>query len=331
MAERSYTKEQEVIVLRVLKHGATDYYKILEVEKSASEAEIKKAYRKISLRVHPDKNAHPKADESFKRVNKAFEVLGDTHKRTIFDQTGGEAPAGFGGMGNQGGRQAQDFFAQGFPQGFQQGFQRGGFQTFDFGNDDIFEMLFGQGGGQGFSFGGPGGFRMYGGGAPQGFGGFQQRPRTRQQARAQNTQERQQQPADTSVMGQLRQYLPLILMLLIPVISNLFSETPERYNMAPTPQFSHERHTERFAVPYYISPDQASALSTKKLRELDRRVENNYVGTLRDECQRERSHKDMRIQNAYGWFLPDKQKLAEAQSIRLPYCERLAELGQDIL
>ncbi|ODV72504.1 type I HSP40 co-chaperone HLJ1, partial [Cyberlindnera jadinii NRRL Y-1542] len=77
----------------------TEYYKILDVEQSASEGEIKKAYRKISLKVHPDKNAHPKADESFKRVNKAFEVLGDAQKRTIYDQTGGEAPSGFGGAG----------------------------------------------------------------------------------------------------------------------------------------------------------------------------------------------------------------------------------------
>jgi DnaJ family protein B protein 12 len=326
MSDRSYTKEQEVIVERILKHGHTEYYKILEVDKSATENEIKKAYRKISLKVHPDKNGHPKADESFKRVNKAFEVLGDQQKRTIFDQTGGEAPSGFGSSGGHRGGSPfgqgvpPEFFAQGFPQGFQQGFQ-----TFNFGDDDIFSMLFGQGGTQGFSFGGPGGFRMYTSG-PQGFGA--QRPRTRQHGRQ---QQQQGPPPDLSFVGQLKQYLPLILMLLIPLLSNLFSETPEKFQMRPTPKFSHERISERFAVPYYITPDQASSLSSKKLKELDVRVENNYVGILRDECQKERNYKDMKIQNAYGWFLPDKEKLAEAQSMRLPYCEKLADLGQNFL
>lgn len=328
MSDRTYTKEQQVLVERVLKHGSTEYYNILEVERSATESEIKKAYRKISLKVHPDKNGHPKADESFKRVNKAFEVLGDKQKRTIFDQTGGESPSfgGFGGGGSGGRTGAQaDFFGQTFPQGYQQQ----GFQGFDL-NEDFISMLFGQGaGGPGFSFGGPGGFRMYtnGGGA---FPGFQQQ---RQQRRQQQQQQRQepQGPQDTSLSGQLKQYLPLILMLLIPLLSNLFAETPERYNMTPTANFSTQRVTTKFAVPYYITPNQATSLSPKKLRELDSRVENNYVGLLRDECEKERTHKEMRIQNAYGWFLPDKEKLTEAQSIRLPYCERLAEIGQNIL
>lgn len=331
MSDRSYTKEQEVIVEKILKHGATEYYKILDVEQSASEGEIKKAYRKISLKVHPDKNAHPKADESFKRVNKAFEVLGDAQKRTIYDQTGGEAPSGFGGAGAGGagrspfggqGGVPQEFFTQGFPQGFQQ---------FGFGNDDLFDMLFGQGGNPGFSFGGPGGFRMYtmGGNGFQGFQQRQRRPNGGQNQRRQQAGNQNQQPL--GVLDQLKQYLPLIVMLLIPLISNIFAERPEKYQTSPSTRFSQERFTERFSVPYYITPDQATSLSTKKLKELDRRVENNYIGALREECQRERNVKDIKIQNAYGWFLADKEKLKEAESMRLPYCERLAELGQNLL
>ncbi|AFD07466.1 DnaJ C-terminal domain-containing protein [Solitalea canadensis] len=66
-----------------------DYYKILGVDKSATEAEIKKAYRKLAIKYHPDKNQGDKAsEEKFKEVSEAYEVLGDKEKRTKYDQFG---------------------------------------------------------------------------------------------------------------------------------------------------------------------------------------------------------------------------------------------------
>ncbi|MEP7200677.1 MAG: DnaJ C-terminal domain-containing protein [Chloroflexota bacterium] len=66
-----------------------DYYKILGVEKKATEAEIKKAYRKLAQQYHPDKNPNNKsAPEKFKEINEAYEVLGDTDKRRKYDQLG---------------------------------------------------------------------------------------------------------------------------------------------------------------------------------------------------------------------------------------------------
>lgn len=66
-----------------------DYYKILGVERKAGEDEIKKAYRKLALQYHPDRNpGNPQAEEKFKEINEAYQVLGDQEKRARYDQLG---------------------------------------------------------------------------------------------------------------------------------------------------------------------------------------------------------------------------------------------------
>ncbi|MBI3671533.1 molecular chaperone DnaJ [Candidatus Azambacteria bacterium] len=112
-----------------------DYYKILGVEKGASEDDIKKAYRTMAHKYHPDKKGGDEA--KFKEVNEAYQVLGDKQKRTQYDQFGS---AGFGGAGGPSG-----FSGFGGGQGFQWDFSGGGAEGFA----DIFEDLFGGGfGGQ---------------------------------------------------------------------------------------------------------------------------------------------------------------------------------------
>ena len=86
-----------------------DYYEVLGVEKNASDAEIKKAYRKLAMKYHPDQNPGDKsAEEKFKEVNEAYEVLSDADKKARYDQYGfagvdpnfnPNAGAGFGGFG----------------------------------------------------------------------------------------------------------------------------------------------------------------------------------------------------------------------------------------
>ena len=85
-----------------------DYYKTLGVSKTADAAEIKRAYRALAKDLHPDKNPdNPKAEEKFKEVSEAYEVLSDTKSRAEYDEirtivaNGGGRPGGFGGRGGQ--------------------------------------------------------------------------------------------------------------------------------------------------------------------------------------------------------------------------------------
>jgi molecular chaperone DnaJ len=84
-----------------------DYYEVLGIQKSASKDEIKKAYRKLAILFHPDKNpGNKEAEEKFKEATEAYEVLGDDQKRAAYDQFGF---AGVESMGGAGPQNAQDF------------------------------------------------------------------------------------------------------------------------------------------------------------------------------------------------------------------------------
>jgi molecular chaperone DnaJ len=105
-----------------------DYYSVLGVTRSATEVEIKTAYRKLAMKYHPDRNPGPDANEEFRRVNEAYEVLSDSQKRQMYDNYGHEGVNMTGGAG-----------------GFQSGF--GGFE-------DIFSSVFGDMFGGSFGSGG---------------------------------------------------------------------------------------------------------------------------------------------------------------------------------
>lgn len=90
-----------------------DYYEILGITKSASEAEIKKAYRKKAIEFHPDKNpGDAQAEENFKQAAEAYEILSDPQKKAKYDQYGHQAFDGAGGFGGGGHMNMDDIFSQ---------------------------------------------------------------------------------------------------------------------------------------------------------------------------------------------------------------------------
>ena len=122
-----------------------DYYTILGVSKTASADEIKKAYRKLALEFHPDRNKSKEAEEKFKEITKAYEVLSSDDKRKMYDQVGhaafeqgaGQGPfGGAGGFGGQAGQYGPFTYST-----------NGGGFDFDFGGYsdpfEIFEQFFG--------------------------------------------------------------------------------------------------------------------------------------------------------------------------------------------
>ena len=104
--------------------ASKDYYEVLGLQKGASDDEIKRAFRKLAIKYHPDKNqGNKEAEEKFKEINEAYQVLSDPEKKANYDRFGTAEPGGFGGG------------AGGFS---------GGFSDFgDFG--DIFSDIFGGG------------------------------------------------------------------------------------------------------------------------------------------------------------------------------------------
>ena len=140
--DRGYTDEQESVARKLLASFKKSHYDALGVAKSASEAEIKKAYRKLALKLHPDKNSAPSAENAFKSLNAAYDCLSDARKKEIYDQYGAEASeqmsheadngrTGFGGRGFGG--------MHGF------GHRGGGFARGEMSPEDLFNMFF-QGG-----------------------------------------------------------------------------------------------------------------------------------------------------------------------------------------
>lgn len=302
-----YTAEQEKLVLKVLSHKPHQYYDIIGVHKSASEGEIKKSYRKVVVKLHPDKNTHPRASEAFQIFNKAWEILSDPQKKTIFDQTGSDPTARF--QGNPGNGAA----ASGFEEIFRNA--RGTQRRAEF-NEDIFNMFFGGNQpGTSFMFGGNGFTFQSNGGDP--FSAF------RNQGRAARGAARE----ENSSGGLFLQILPLLIFLGVTLIATFFSGDEKNYSMKPTMKYNTMRETPKYHIPFFVEHLFAADKSPLKLKKFDRNVEATYIQDRKTLCDNEQVKRKQMMDDAQGWFSVDEVMLQRAKSMPMPNCVELQHYG----
>lgn len=314
MSEKSHTPEQVAAVQRVRRCKATAFYEILDIKIDASDLEIKKAYRKLALIMHPDKNKAPGADEAFKMISRAFQILSDPQKRSAFDANGQDPDSRSAGMSNGA--------SSGFPSGM-----RGStmFQD-EISPEELFNMFFGGGAGafgggspfgQGptFTFGGPG-IRVHQ------FGGVPRRRATRQPSDG----------TETRGVSNLLQLLPLLLIVFFPLLSSIFSGSDTLSNKPnfafnPSSPYTHIQYSPQYNIPYYVDPKEVSQLSNRKQSQLGSRAETIYIRNMQQNCELEYQDKQRKLDAAQGWFFIDYDKYNEAAATELKSCNRLRQLG----
>ncbi len=286
---RAYTPAQLSVVTQVLKSkegGRGAHYRVLGIPSNADDAAIKKAYRQLALKLHPDKNSAPHADEAFKAVGLAYATLSDSQKRRIYDLSGDEDPDNRGGGGAR--RGANNFNGQ------------------EVSPEDIFNMFFGGGMSPGAAAAGGGmgpGFRVYSTGFGPGgmaFGGMHPQMRARQQQ--QQRQRGQQQHAE-GILGTISQLLPLMLILMLSFFnmssnndsattgggSRYFSLTPVKPHVNPlTTKITNVKD-----IPFYVSDQflRTIARDRYQLSQVERMVERGYESYLMEECKNQKLYK----------------------------------------
>jgi curved DNA-binding protein CbpA len=301
---RSFTEDQESGSKKIVQLAKKGHYEVLGVAKDASADQIKKAYRKLALKFHPDKNSAPSAEAAFKSINQAFDTLSDASKRDIYDQTGHDpdnngAPSaghGFGGFGGH-------------------GFHGG--HTHEVSPEDILNMFFNGAAGPQFR-------NMRGGGRSFHFqtGGM---PRNRRE----NGATPDQNQPNGNFFQQIMQFLPIILMLLLTFSSFGGNYHQPAFSLNPQGVYQTHRKTQsRSVVPdisYYVqsSFDKNYNFNSEALRKVEREVEAEFKHYLDVRCGNERAYKNSKL---YQARFAGKEAREKAEALATPSCEQYTKM-----
>ncbi|KAI9279178.1 hypothetical protein BY458DRAFT_471340 [Sporodiniella umbellata] len=272
-SERKYSVNQISAVKAVLACGG-DYYKILSVEKTATDKEVKKAYRTKALLFHPDKNSAPGADEAFKLIAKAYDTLSDYNKRAVYDSGGNTT--------------SRDMRAPSFQHHTKYSYNRRYRQEVS--PEDVFNMFFN------------------GGSVPSSFGTpfYNNQPRHRstghhryqQQQQYAHNQKQKQSRFEKEKKDGLYGYLPLFIILAILVLTSLFSpQNDPLYTFQPAASNTYKRTTGQNYVDYYVNPNTFIGKvgnSRYRLKRTEQQIEIDWVNELRKSCNKERKQRGYR-------------------------------------
>lgn len=304
---RDYTPEQAAFAKKVV--NGKDLYEVLGVSRDCSEDDVRRAYKKMALRLHPDKNSAPEAAPAFQRVAKAYETLSDPDKKAHYDRFGEEdgrtqsnVHRGFGSSG------AGVQFSEGISP------------------EDLFNMMFG--GGFGPGFGNVGGTTFH-------FGGGRnirmRRPMQRQ--RTHNVRREEQEESGGGLM-QFLQLIPFFLFLIFTFFNfgGRSSNHDRIFSLDRSNQFSvvnNFRYGDRASdfVPYYVRQDVAARMNRDPMmrRRLEEEVQSELYNKFKRDCEIETTRynilrtKAQRLREDSPEFRRLQQELAKAK----PSCEKL--------
>jgi hypothetical protein len=267
---RPYSDEQEACAKKLLANFKKSHYEALCLKKNATDSEIKKAYRKLALQLHPDKNSAPSAENAFKALNAAYDCLSDERKRQVYDAYGAEASEQMAHDQDNGRGDAGSGF----------GFHRRGHGHGDISPEDIFNMFF-----QGGMSGGPRVFFNRRGGFHR-----QEQRQPQDEARTQTT---------ANPFQQLFQLLP-ILLLIVMSLSNLGgSSSASPFSLYQHGSYQFERKTKAVnvipGIPYFVSKDFEGTMGPKDKLRVEKAVESSYAESKAQQCVYDTEKKVRRI------------------------------------
>ncbi|XP_061888948.1 dnaJ homolog subfamily B member 14-like isoform X2 [Entelurus aequoreus] len=284
-SSKGFTQDQVEGVQRIKR--CKDYYEVLGVSKEASDEELKKAYRKLALKFHPDKNQAPGATEAFKKIGNAYAVLSNPAKRRQYDVTGGEEPSGAGhSPGN------------GFD--FHRGFEA------DITPEDLFNMFFG-------------------GGFPSSSAHTFTNGRTSYSHHADQRQERTEERGDGG-FSMFIQLMPIVVLILVSILSQMMvSPLPYSLYSRPSTGQTIKRQTENLHVYYYVNKDFKSEYKGSALQQIEKNLEEDYVSNVRSNCWKERQTKTDLLYAAKVYR--DERMRKKAELMTMDNCKELDRLN----
>lgn len=300
-SQRPFTPEQEAGAKKIILIAKKGHYDVLGVSKSASDDEIKKSYRKLALKFHPDKNSAPSAEAAFKHISSAMDCLSDPVKRESYDQYGTDNVSS--NMGGGGG-----------------GVYRGGGMQ-EMSPDELFNLFFQGAGGGGGAGGNP--FRAHFRTFPMG-GQASRSSRSQQQQWGGNEQESNQQ-TKPNLFQQLFQFLPLLMLFLMMSYGGNsnnnkyppYSVDPRDYMSGSSP-YRHKLKTTTLGAEYFATTEWNSMYnkrdSNRSWPEFERKIDNEYRTHLYTLCKSSRNYSSSKSADNKSKYCTDSTNFAARYS-----------------
>jgi DnaJ family protein B protein 12 len=287
-----YTEDQVDAVKRIQR--CKDYYEILGLTKGCTDDDLKRSYKKLALKFHPDKNHAPGATEAFKAIGSAFGVLSNPLKRKRYDEFGHETDMPSVQRRYQ--RRTSSDECYDYTHGYEG----------DISADELFRMFFGD------AF-------------HPAYRPTSRPPRTARRNFPQRRPQFRTQPRHDTSTSFLLQISPLVFMVILSLFSTLFIGDSV-YSLHQDSKYSEGRTTSRFAVTYFVCPDFESQYPSggAALSRLERQVEDEHISNLQHNCYRERSHRENAMWRARVYH--NEPLYRQAKDMQMPSCDALQTL-----